>query len=107
MSAFPPVGAIAEELSTGMLVGGPSRVRTRPAACHQRRAHVRAQLRDRDAVQVDDYEFLRDASPTQRARRIVDDKGAVLFWPELREGISVAGLLGLSETELEQFAGLY
>lgn len=58
-------------------------------------------------LQVDDYAFLRDATPTQRARCIVDEKGTVLFWPELREGISVAGLLGLSETELEKFAGLY
>ena len=57
-------------------------------------------------LRFSDYEFLRDASPAQRAGGVLDERGTVLFWPELREGISLAGLLGVSETELEEFAGL-
>lgn len=56
---------------------------------------------------VDDFEFLRDATPAQRAGGVVDMKGTALWWEELLEGISVAGLIGVSETELERFAGLY
>lgn len=57
-------------------------------------------------LRVADYEFLRRATPEQRSRCVLDERGTVLFWPELWEGISVAGLLGVSETELEEFAGL-
>ncbi len=53
-----------------------------------------------------DYGFLRGATPAQRAGCVIDERGTVLFWPALRDGISVAGLLGVSETELEEFAGL-
>lgn len=53
-----------------------------------------------------DYRFLRDAAPGARRACIIDERGTVLFWPELREGISLAGLLGVSEAELEEFAGL-
>lgn len=53
-----------------------------------------------------DYPFLRDAEQQQRVRCTVDESGTVLFWPTLREGISVAGLLGVTESELEEFAGL-
>lgn len=55
----------------------------------------------------DDFEFLRKATPEQRVRGIVDDKGTVLWWEDLLEGISVAGLTGVSESELEDFAGVY
>lgn len=54
-----------------------------------------------------DFRFLRDATPEQRTKGIVDDKGTVLWWEDLLEGISVAGLIGVSETELEGFAGVY
>ncbi len=56
---------------------------------------------------LDEFSFLRKATPTQRARGIVDEKGTVLWWEELLEGISVAGLTGVSESELEDFAGVY
>jgi len=55
---------------------------------------------------IADYGFLRRATPEQRSSGIVDERGTVLFWPALCEGISLAGLLGVSETELEEFAGL-
>ncbi len=55
----------------------------------------------------DHFEFLRQASPEKRIRGIVDDKGTVLWWEDLLEGISVAGITGVSESELEEFAGVY
>lgn len=55
---------------------------------------------------VSDFAFLRQATMEQRANGKVDDNGTVLWWEELREGISVAGLIGVSEPELEDFAGL-
>lgn len=67
---------------------------------------VRVQMSDgRELrVQIADIDFLRRATRAQRARGIVDENGTVLWWPELEDGISVAGLLGVSETELERFA---
>ncbi len=53
------------------------------------------------------FAFLRCATPEQRASGIVDQKGTVLWWEDLLEGISVAGLIGVSETEPEDFAGVY
>ncbi len=55
----------------------------------------------------DQFSFLRTATPEQRVSGIVDQKGTVLWWEELLEGISVAGLTGVSESELEDFAGVY
>lgn len=57
-------------------------------------------------LRVADFDFLRGAEPAQRASGIVDDNGTVLWWGELGDGISVAGLIGVSETELDEFAGL-
>lgn len=48
-----------------------------------------------------DYAFLRSASPGDRANCYVDDHGTAIFWPALVEGISVAGLLGVSEARLD------
>jgi uncharacterized protein DUF2442 len=53
------------------------------------------------------FDFLRRATPVQRAKGIVWQKGTALWWQDLLDGISVAGLTGVSETELEKFAGLY
>lgn len=57
-------------------------------------------------LRIADYGFLSRATPEQRAAGVIDEQGTVLFWPALWEGISVAGLLGVPETELEEFAGL-
>lgn len=54
-----------------------------------------------------DFGFLRDAPPEQRTAGVIDAHGTALWWDDLLEGISVAGLIGVSETELEDFAGLY
>ncbi len=56
------------------------------------------------AIPFQRYRFLRDAGQTERADCIVDEGGTVIFWPRLREGISVAGLIGVTEEELVLFA---
>ncbi len=59
------------------------------------------------SVRYADYDFLRDERPEKRSRCVVHAKGTALWWPRLLEGISVAGLIDVSETELEEYAGLY
>lgn len=58
-------------------------------------------------LRIAEFEFLLKATPRQRRNVMVDDAGTVLWWPKLLEGISVAGLIDVGETELEEFAGLY
>jgi hypothetical protein len=69
---------------------------------------VEVRLSDRRLLhlRVSDFPFLRDATPDERATCLVDEHGTVLWWPRLREGISVAGLIGVAESELEEFAGI-
>lgn len=52
-------------------------------------------------VLFDRYPFLRGASASDRRRCRVDDDGMAIWWPSLHDGISVAGLLGVSEAALE------
>lgn len=58
-------------------------------------------------VLVAEFPFLRDATPEQRRAGVIDDNGTALWWEDLLEGISVAGLIDVSEDELERFAGVY
>jgi hypothetical protein len=58
-------------------------------------------------VPIARYPFLRDATPEQRRAGVIEDKGCALWWEDLFEGISVAGLIDVSEDELERFAGVY
>lgn len=52
-------------------------------------------------IPFDRYPFLRGASASDRRRCKVDDDGMAIWWPSLRDGISVAGLLGVTEAALE------
>lgn len=52
-------------------------------------------------IPFDRYPFLRGASASDRRRCQVDDDGMAIWWPSLRDGISVAGLLGVTEAALE------
>ena len=58
-------------------------------------------------LRYEDFPFLRDAATEERSKGVIDAKGTAIWWEELLEGISVAGLIGVSETELEDFAGVY
>jgi hypothetical protein len=69
---------------------------------------VRVMLSDGGSIKVafSDYDFLRHATPAQRQRCRVEDEGMAIWWPALEEGINLAGLLGVSESELEALAGV-
>ena len=56
---------------------------------------------------IAEFDFLRDATPEQRAAGVVWEKGTALWWEDLLDGISVAGLIDVGETELERFAGVW
>lgn len=70
---------------------------------------VQVRLSDGRCLRLEfaEFEFLRHATPEQRRAGVVDDNGTALWWEDLLEGISVAGLTGVSESELEDFAGVY
>jgi hypothetical protein len=53
-------------------------------------------------ISFDRYPFLRGASARDRQRCKVDDDGMAIWWPALRDGISVAGLIGVTEAALEE-----
>ncbi len=53
-----------------------------------------------------DFDFLRRATPAARQDVRVEDEGMAIWWPALEEGISVAGLLNVSEAELEARVGV-
>lgn len=48
---------------------------------------------------------LRRATPAQRRAGRVEDFGTALRWDDIDEDLSVAGILGVSEKELEELAG--
>ena len=58
-------------------------------------------------VPLDRFDFLRSATPGQRRVGVIVDNGTALWWEPLFEGISVAGLIGVGEDELEKYAGVY
>ena len=66
-----------------------------------RDVHVRLSSGGSIVIPFERFRFLREASPAERADCMVDDEGMTIWWPSLREGVSVAGLPGVSEEELE------
>ena len=58
-------------------------------------------------VPIAQFDFLRDATPRQRRAGVIEANGTALWWEDLMEGISVAGLIDVGETELEDYAGVY
>jgi len=69
-----------------------------------RGAHV--VLSDGGSIDVvySDFEFLRSATSAQRRNCRVEHQGMAIWWPDLEEGVSLAGLLGVTEAELETLA---
>lgn len=51
-------------------------------------------------------ERLRGATPEQRHAGLVEGFGTSLRWEEIDEDIGVSWVLGVSEEELDEFAGL-
>lgn len=52
-----------------------------------------------------EFPELLNASASQRARWEITDFGTAIYWPDIDEEIGLAGLLGVSETALEEAAG--
>ena len=52
-----------------------------------------------------EFPVLQAATAPQRANWEITDRGTAICWPDLDEEIALAGLLGISETALEEAAG--
>jgi Protein of unknown function (DUF2442) len=52
-----------------------------------------------------EFPLLEAATPAQRANWQITDFRTAIWWPEIDEEIGLAGLLGVSETALEEAAG--
>lgn len=70
------------------------------------RVHVELSDGGEIVIRYSDYPFLESASPAARAACEIWPGGIAVYWDGLLEGISIAGLLGVSETELEKFSRL-
>lgn len=71
--------------------------------CDDRRLYVT--LTDGRVVSAPLTKRLREATPAQRRRCEVTDFGTGLHWEDADEDIGVNFVLGVSEDELEAFAG--
>ena|SRR5579859_4422626 len=83
---------------------------TRPALAadvHVTDAQLTVTLTDGRAISVPLAEFPRlvAATPAQRANWEIVDYRTAISWPDVDEEIGLAGLLGVSETALEEAAG--
>jgi hypothetical protein len=52
-----------------------------------------------------EFPLLQSASSVQRANWQITDLRTAIYWPDIDEEIGLAGLLGVSETALEEAAG--
>jgi hypothetical protein len=57
------------------------------------------------SVPLAEFAFLESATAEQRANWKIVDRRTAIYWPDLDEEIGLAGLLGVSETALEEAAG--
>jgi len=57
------------------------------------------------SVPLTELPFLLDATPAQRAKWEIVDSGIAVSWPDLDEEVGLAGMLGISESFLEEAAG--
>ncbi len=83
---------------------------TRPALAADVRvsdSRLTVQLTDGREVSVPLSEFaeLVAATPEQRANWEITSLGTAIYWPDLDEELGLAGMLGVSETALEEAAG--
>lgn len=57
------------------------------------------------SVPLSDFRELEAASQEQRADWKITALGTAIYWPDIDEELSLAGMLGVSETALEEAAG--
>lgn len=83
---------------------------TRPAIAAGVRvtdARLTVELTDGREVSVPLSEFpeLKAATPEQRANWEITALGTAIYWPDIYEEAALAGMLGISESALEEAAG--
>jgi hypothetical protein len=83
---------------------------TRPALAADVRvsdARLTVELTDGREVSVPLTEFaeLAAATPEQRANWRITALGTAIYWPDIDEEFGLAGMLGISESALEEAAG--
>lgn len=54
---------------------------------------------------LSEFPDLLSASASERAHWEITDFGTAIYWPDIDEELGLAGLLGVSETALEEAAG--
>jgi len=57
------------------------------------------------SVPLSEFRELEAASPEQRANWTITALGTAIYWPDIDEELGLAGMLGVSETALEEAAG--
>lgn len=57
------------------------------------------------SVPLSEFRELEAASQEQRANWRITDRGTAIYWPDIDEEFGLAGMLGVSETALEEAAG--
>lgn len=57
------------------------------------------------SVPLGEFPELAAATPKQRAKWEITDLGTAIYWAEIDEELGLAGMLGVSETALEEAAG--
>jgi hypothetical protein len=57
------------------------------------------------SVPMSEFRELEAATPAQRANWRITDRGTAIYWPDIDEELGLAGMLGVSETALEEAAG--
>ena len=83
---------------------------TRPALAADVRvsdARLTVELTDGREINILLSEFaeLAAATPEQRANWEITALGTAIYWPDIDEELGLAGMLGVSETALEEAAG--
>lgn len=83
---------------------------TRPALAADVRVtdtHLTVTLTDGREISspLDEFPELLSASASARAHWEITDLGTAIYWPDIDEEFGLAGMLGVSETALEEAAG--
>ena len=57
------------------------------------------------SVPLSEFPELKAATPEQRANWEITALGTAIYWPDIDEEAALAGMLGISESTLEEAAG--
>ena len=57
------------------------------------------------SIPLSEFRELEAATPQQRANWTITALGTAIYWPEIDEEAALAGMLGISESALEEAAG--